>query len=114
MRAIAFSILMFLTTVTYAQTTAPTDHESHHPAANDNQGAAADFTTGEVRRVDREARKVTLRHGPIANLGMPEMTMVFRVDDPKLLDNLKTGDKVRFKADKVEGQYTVTEMEAVQ
>ena len=113
MRAVVFTILMFVSGVTHAQSTAPTDHESHHPAAGANQGAAADFTTGEVRRVDRDAKKVTLRHGPIANLGMPDMTMVFRVGDPKLLDNLKTGDKVRFKADKVDGQYTVTEMELV-
>ena len=80
------------------------------PAA---QAASADFSTGEVRRVDKDAQKVTLRHGPIPNLGMGDMTMVFRVADPALLDAVKAGDKVRFKADKVGGQYTVTALEPV-
>ena len=71
----------------------------------------ADFSAAEVRRVDRDAQKITLRHGPIPNLGMGDMTMVFRVTDPKMLDSVKTGDKVRFRADKVGGLYTVTHLE---
>ena len=67
---------------------------------------------GEVRKVDRDARKLTLRHGPIPNLEMPDMTMVFRVTDPKMLDGLEPGKKVRFKADRVGGQITVTQLEA--
>lgn len=66
---------------------------------------------GEVRKVDREQGKVTLKHGPIAALDMPGMTMVFKVADPKLLDNLKQGDKVKFVADKVNGAITVTAIE---
>ena len=63
---------------------------------------------GEVRKVDREQHKLTLKHGPIPNLDMPGMTMVFRLADPKLLDGLKEGDKVRFTVDKVDGALTVT------
>ena len=66
---------------------------------------------GEVRKVDKEAGKITLRHGPIANLDMRAMTMVFRVADPKMLDQVKEGDKVRFTADKVNGLFTVTQIE---
>ncbi len=66
---------------------------------------------GEVRKVDREQGKVTLKHGPIATLDMPGMTMVFKVADPKMLDNLKQGDKVKFVADKVNGAITVTAIE---
>ena len=69
---------------------------------------------GEIRRIDREAKKLTIRHGPIQNLDMPAMTMVFQVSDPALLDRVKTGDKVRFTADKVGGAYTVTQLEPLQ
>jgi len=75
------------------------------------QTAATPMTDGEVRKVDRDAGKLTLRHGPIANLEMPAMTMVFRVVDPKMLDGLKDGDKVRFSAERVNGAITVTAIE---
>ena len=82
---------------------APAHAVSHH-------SALAGYTEGEVRKVDKAGGKVTLKHGPIANLEMPPMTMVFRVKEPALLANLKEGDKVKFKADKVQGAYTVTEL----
>ena len=84
------------------------DHASHHaPAA-----AAAPQSEGEVRKVDLEQGKVTLRHGPLANLDMPAMTMVFTAADPKLLEGLKQGDKVRFTADRKDGTFIVTAIEA--
>ncbi|MEP7296965.1 MAG: copper-binding protein [Burkholderiales bacterium] len=76
-------------------------------------GAQAQMTDGEVRRIDREQGKVTLRHGPIQNLEMPGMTMVFKAADPKLLDGLKEGDKVRFTAERVNGAIEVTAIEPV-
>lgn len=69
------------------------------------------LTAGVVRKVDKEAGKVTIRHEAIRNLDMPEMTMVFRVVDPAMLDQLKPGDKIRFAADKVNGNYTVMRFE---
>jgi Cu/Ag efflux protein CusF len=84
---------------------ATVDHAAHHATTN------APTTDGEVRKIDKEQGKVTLRHGPIANLEMPAMTMVFKVADPKLLDSLKEGDKVKFAADKVSGAITVTAIE---
>lgn len=74
--------------------------------------AGAPITGGEVRKVDKEQGKVTLKHGPIANLQMPGMTMVFKVSDPKMLDALKEGDKVKFAADRIGGAITVTAIEA--
>ncbi len=116
MRAFVILALALAGGPTLAQSTTPADHLAHHPASAASPAAAnpADaFADGEVRRVDRDAQKVTLRHGPLPSLGMPEgMTMVFRVSDPKMLDGLKAGDKVQFKADKVGGQYTVTEIRA--
>ncbi len=73
--------------------------------------ADAPATEGEVRKVDVEAKKITLKHGPLANLDMPPMTMVFRVADAAMLDNLKPGDKVKFSADRVDGAITVTAIE---
>lgn len=90
---------------------AATDHASHHPAATDSAAAAAPGSEGEVRRVDLAQGKITLRHGPLANLDMPAMTMVFTAADPKLLEGFKQGDKVRFTADKKDGTYIVTAIE---
>ena len=83
-------------------------------AATQPVGAAAatSMTAGEVRKVDKEAGKITIRHEALENLGMPAMTMVFHAADPKFLDPVKDGDKVRFVADKVNGQFTVTKIEA--
>lgn len=69
------------------------------------------MTEGEVRKVDLAQAKVTLKHGPIENLDMSPMTMVFKVADPKLLAGLKDGDTVRFRAELVGGALTVTTIE---
>ena len=79
--------------------------DAHH-----KQGA---LTEGEVRKVDKDAKKITIKHGPIQNLDMPAMTMVFQVKDPAMLDKVKAGDKVQFQAEKLDGAFTVTGMEAV-
>ena len=73
---------------------------------------AAPASEGEVRKIDRDAKKITIKHGEIANLGMPAMTMVFVARDPALLDKVKVGDKIRFTAEKFEGAITVTRIEA--
>ena len=70
--------------------------------------AQAPTASGEVTRLDKEGRRVTLKHGEIKNLDMPAMTMVFRVRDPQLLEGLAVGDRVRFVAERVDGQYTLT------
>ena len=80
------------------------------PTDSESLAAAGAIAEGEVRKVDKEAKKITLKHGPISNLGMTAMTMVFRVKEPAMLDEVKVGDKVRFRADKIEGAITVTEI----
>lgn len=67
---------------------------------------------GSIEKIDQEAGKVTLKHGPIKNLDMDGMTMVFRVQDPDALKKLKVGQKVKFEADRVNGQITVTKINA--
>ena len=75
------------------------------------QVLAQDASDAEVRKVDKAASKLTLKHGEIRNLDMPPMTMVFAVRDKAVLDTLKPGDKVKFKATKDGGTYTVTEIQ---
>lgn len=70
-------------------------------------------TEGEVRKVDPEAKKITIKHGELKNLDMPAMTMVFQVKDPSMVEQVKPGDKVRFRADKVNGAFTVMEIEVI-
>lgn len=85
------------------------------PAANAANTAAASgaaMTEGEIRKVDKDAGKITIRHAELKNLDMPAMTMVFQVKDKAMLDQVKTGDKVSFVADKVDGKFTVTQLEA--
>jgi Cu(I)/Ag(I) efflux system periplasmic protein CusF len=71
------------------------------------------MTDGEVKKVDKEAGKLTIKHGPLTNLDMPGMTMVFRVKDPAMLDQVKEEDKIRFVADRVNGAITVVELAPV-
>lgn len=69
------------------------------------------LTPGVVKKVDKDAGKVTITHEPIEKLGMPKMTMVYRVKDRAMLDRLKEGDRINFAAEKVDGAYTVTRFE---
>jgi len=73
--------------------------------------AALPVSEAEVRKVDKDAGKITLKHGEIKNLDMPPMSMVFQVKDKVLLDKVKAGDKISFTADKVNGSYTVMSIE---
>ena len=105
---LALAAVLLASAVGAQQAPQGADHAAHHePAA-----AAAPQSEGEVRKVDLEQGKVTLRHGPLANLDMPAMTMVFTAADPKLLEGLKQGDKVRFTADRKDGTFIVTAIEA--
>lgn len=80
------------------------------PGAHAND-AHHKLTDGEIRRVDKDAKKLTIRHEPIQSLDMPAMTMVFQVKDPAMLDRVKVGDKVKFEAEKLGGAYTLTRIE---
>ncbi len=83
------------------------DHGAHHPAA---AAAAAEMTEGEVRKVDKEAKRLTIKHGEIKSLDMPPMTMVFHVKEGALLDKVKAGDKIRFAVEKSTSGFVVTDI----
>lgn len=71
----------------------------------------ATLSEGEVRKVDQANGKVTIRHGELKNLDMPAMTMVFRVKHPAMLGSVKPGDKIRFRAEQINGALTVVELQ---
>lgn len=82
--------------------------QSNHASSEAGIGTAVE---GEVRRIDKDAQKITIRHGPLAQLDMPAMTMVFQVKDPAVLDQLKPGDKIRFVPEKVGGAFLADKIE---
>ena len=88
------------------------DHAQHKAAPAASQDDANVLTDGEVRKVDKGSGKLTVQHGPLTNLGMPGMTMAFKVQDPAMLDRVKAGDKVRLRVEYLNGTYTITRLAA--
>ncbi len=74
--------------------------------------ASADLTNGEIRKVDKDSKKITIKHGEIKNLDMPAMTMVFQVKVAAMLDAIQVGDKVSFKVINTDSGYVVTELQS--
>ena len=85
--------------------------DAHHKGGAGVAQSGAALSDGEVRKVDKDAKKITIKHGPLRSLDMPAMTMVFQVRDPAMLEQVKAGDKVRFQAEKVGGAFTITRLE---
>lgn len=83
----------------------------HSKMGGSAASAAADMTDGEIRKVDKDNKKLTIKHGDIKNLDMPGMTMVFQVKDPAMVEQVKVGDKVRFKVEKASSGFVVTELQ---
>jgi Cu(I)/Ag(I) efflux system periplasmic protein CusF len=81
--------------------------------AENNGRTAAETTMAEVKKIDKDAKKITLKHEEIKPLDMPAMTMVFQVKDRSILEGLKPGDKVKFRAEKAKSGYAVSTIEAV-
>jgi Cu(I)/Ag(I) efflux system periplasmic protein CusF len=87
------------------------EYAGHHAAAD--AAAASYLTDGEVRKVDKASGTVAIKHGAIKNLDMPAMTMVFQAKDNSLLDKVKAGDKIRFRAESENGKLLVTDIQNV-
>ena len=109
--AAAFGLATLLATPALAGSShAGMDHVAQgmdHGAATMSQPMAE----GTVKKLDKSAGKLTIAHGPLENLGMPGMTMVFRAKDAAMLDQVKAGDKIRFTAERIGGAFTVTALE---
>lgn len=89
-------------------------HDAHgmHMMADASAKPAAP-SEGTVRKVDKTTGKITIAHGPLENLGMPAMTMAFRAGDAAMLDQVKAGDKIRFVAERVDGMFSVKQLEVL-
>lgn len=91
--------------------TAPLATEPATPSASSSATQSNALSEGVVRKIDTANGKITLKHGPLLNLDMPGMTMVFKVQSPGMLNNVKVGDAVKFRVENLKGTYTVTTME---
>lgn len=87
------------------------DHTEHTAMAAASQIDANALSEGEIRKVDKDSGRLTIKHGPLNNLDMPGMTMAFRVQDPAMLDRVKAGDQVRFRVERVNGGLTITQLQ---
>lgn len=111
------SALLLISALLAGATSAHAASHGSAPMAGDAKKDTAtkanvDMTEGEIRKVDLENKKITIKHGAIKNLDMPGMTMVFQVKDAALLGKVKEGDKVRFSAEKSGSAIVVTAIEA--
>ena len=104
-----FATILFASPV-YAET--PHMDMQHSAPAASGMNAAA-MSSGVVRKIDVANGNITLKHGPIVNIDMPPMTMVFRAQPPALLKKIKVGDKVKFHAESIKGALVVTAIEVV-
>ncbi|MGN7103834.1 copper-binding protein [Ralstonia holmesii] len=88
--------------------------EAGATAATATAPASEKMSHGEIKKVDSSAGKLTIKHGPLENLGMDAMTMVFRVKNPAMLQQVSVGDKIDFVAEQVNGALTVVKMQKSQ
>ncbi len=101
-------VLLMSGHVVWAQTPVATTATA---SATESAKTTGEMTDGEVRKVDKENKKITLKHGVIKNMDMPGMTMVFQVKDAAMLDGVKAGDKIKFKAEQTGSAIVVTDIQ---
>lgn len=109
MKSLLLMLALGLANLGPALAQADKGHDAHHAASA--ASAATQLAEGEVRKIDKENKKITLKHAEIKSLDMPPMTMVFRLKDPAWLDMLKVGSKVRFAAENSAAGMVVTELQ---
>lgn len=112
----AISKIAIALTMAAAAATASAQEHAHdgHEAHAGQPVTAQAMVEGEVKKIDKDAGKITLRHGDIVNLNMPAMTMVFRTKEAAMLDQVKVGDKVSFAAERVNGAVTIVQLQKAQ
>ena len=111
MKALITASLIAFSTLGVVSAQAASDHAGHAMASPSAASAEMQMIDAQVKKVDKAAGKVTLSHGPLTNLNMPAMTMVLKVSNVAWLDQMKTGDKIRFMAENVNGAITVVHFE---
>lgn len=109
--AIPFTLALSAAAAFATPALAGADHNHHAQVAQTSAAAGTPMSEGTVRKLDKTAGKLTIAHGPLENLNMPPMTMVFKVAGNANIDKVKVGDRIRFVAAKVDGAFAVTELE---
>jgi Cu/Ag efflux protein CusF len=107
--SVAVSSALFMTGANASAQTQ--DHAGHEMASATQDAADTTLSIGEVKKVDKDTGKLTIQHGPLTNLNMPGMTMVFKTQNPSMIEQVKVGDNIRFRAENVNGGLTVTRIE---
>ena len=92
-------------------TTVYAQDKHHSPADAVSAVFASHMADGEIKKINRDSKKMTIKHGDIKSLDMPGMTMVFQIRDTSLLETFKAGDKVKFVIEKLDGAFVVTSMQ---
>ncbi len=109
---LAIAVTSFVISIAPPMPVLAQEDHAHHGASTPTAAAEPTMINGVVTKVDTSASKVTIKHGPIKRFGLDEgHTMVFLAKDPTILKAVKAGDKVKFDADQVNGQFTVTKIE---
>ncbi len=103
--------LIFAATLGLTLSHAAFADDAHHIKTDARAATGAVLTEGEIRKVDKDAKKITVKHGPIKNLDMPAMTMVFQVKDQAMLEQVVAGDKVKFDVEKINGAFIIQRIE---
>ena len=112
MKTLIASALIVLALLATSGVHAGNDHAGHSAMQHGAASVPMQMVEGQVKKVDKSGGKVTLSHGPLENLNMPAMTMAFGVKNASWLDQMKSGDKIRFMAENVNGAITVVHFEA--
>ena len=105
------AVVSFAATLSFAASAQVVAQPAGSGAVVVAQASTGDMTEGEIRKVDKDTKKITIKHGEIKSLDMPGMTMLFQVKDPAMLDMVKPGDKVKFRAEKAGAGIVVTEIQ---
>jgi len=111
MKTLHYAVIITLGLCVSVTGCAEEDHIGHNPAAQVDSHAAVPLVYGEVKKVDKTVGMVTLAHDKIPNIGMPAMTMSFKVKDAVWLEQMRPGDHIRFQAENVGGEFTIVHFE---
>ena len=104
-----FAFLLVFSAAWFTTVYAQDKHHSHADAMS--AVSASHMAEGEIKKINRDNKKMTIKHGDIKSLDMPGMTMVFQIRDTALLETFKAGDKVKFVIEKLDGAFVVTSMQ---
>jgi Cu(I)/Ag(I) efflux system periplasmic protein CusF len=106
LKVTAFVLSVTFASIVFAQLAQHEQHASHQEAVESSE----QLSHGIIKKIDAEQRTLTIKHGPLANLGMPPMTMVFKAATELIIDHVQPGDGIEFLAESIDGKFVVTKL----